>query len=49
MKDAEKACTPFVTNKDMNANKSFGGTPLNPDNIAYPCGFERKYRKIQHS
>ena len=39
MKAAEKACTPFVTNKDMNVKTSFAGAPLNPDNIAYPCGF----------
>lgn len=39
LKTAEKTCAPFVTNRDLNANVSFGGIPLTPDNIAYPCGF----------
>ena len=46
MKVAERSCTPFVTNKDMNMNKSFGGATLDPNNIAYPCGFERIYGSI---
>ena len=40
MKEAEKFCTPFVKNKDLGVNKSFTGAPLDPEQIAYPCGFK---------
>jgi len=31
-------CTPYITNADMKVTTSWGGTPLNPNAVASPCG-----------
>lgn len=31
-------CWPYITNKEMEVTKSWGGSSLNPDDIASPCG-----------
>lgn len=40
MTQAQSVCHPFVTNKEMQKNVSYTGTPLVPASIAYPCGFK---------
>lgn len=49
VKEAEKFCTPFVKNKDLGVNKSYTGAPLDPEQIAYPCGFKGKQKSTQPS
>lgn len=31
-------CTPYITNADMKVTTSWGGTPLDPNAVASPCG-----------
>jgi hypothetical protein len=33
-----KICWPFITNSNMGVNTSWGGTELDPDAYASPCG-----------
>lgn len=46
---ASKQCTPFVTNANMNATKSYGGKPLDPSFVASPCGFTGKSSLTQQN
>lgn len=48
LKDVEDKCTPIVTNADLSnanftdRNKSWNGTPLDPNATAIPCGLIAK-------
>ena len=35
-------CEPYVTNAQMGVTQSWAGQPLNPDDIASPCGLQAK-------
>lgn len=37
---AQKECAPFVYNKDIPYNYSYTGQPLDPNDIASPCGLK---------
>ena len=41
-----KICYPFVTNADMGMNTSWGGTLLDPNAYASPCGAIGKFNPI---
>ena len=41
MKDSQD-CDPAITNRQMNKNVSFEGKPLDPDDVAVPCGLIAK-------
>lgn len=38
--EAEEDCKPIIFNKDLPFKNSWGGYPLNPDEIASPCGLK---------
>ena len=35
-------CEPFATNEQMGVTRSWAGTPLEPNDIASPCGLQAK-------
>jgi hypothetical protein len=44
---ANKECTPFATNSNMNHSTSYSGAPLDPAFVASPCGFTGTSPHIQ--
>ena len=40
--DSLDDCDPIKTNKDLGFDTSVGGTTLNPEAAAYPCGLVAK-------
>ena len=42
-KSASSVCKNSSTNEEVGAEFSFTGEPLDPDDVAYPCGNIAKY------